>query len=503
MPKANPRPISTRRRWLFRAGAVLAGLSLFVLVEVACRVFDLGHPQPIDDPFVGFSELQPLFELNKTEARYEIPKPRLKFFVEESFPERKPPGTFRIFCLGGSTVQGRPFSKETSFTTFLEIGLGEADPSRDWEVINCGGISYASYRLVPMLEECLNYEPDLFIICTGHNEFLEDRSYGHLRNVAPIAAAPLKAAFQMRSFHLARSLFLPPTIQPQADETRPELGPDVQARLDYRGGLKEYVRDEEWRAGVMRHFAFNVNRLLQTAQQRRVPVVLVLPPSNLADSPPFKSLPKNEFTKAEQEQHSELIETARRLQKNDPHGAVVALEEALKLDDRQAAVYYFLGRLLERVGETSRARAAYVEARDQDICPLRILSPMEDALKSAASEWRVPLLDAHALLEARIDDGLLDNSWLVDHVHPSISGHEQIALGLIQLLSKERVASAQANWQQKAAEQFERHRDDLPTVYFLKGEQRLENLRYWARGMVEGMRRPLPTPGDPIHLPGE
>jgi hypothetical protein len=488
MPKANPRPISARRRWLFRAGAVLVGLSLFVFVEVVCRMFDLGHPQPIGDPFVGFSELQPLFELNETEAQYEIPKLRLKFFVEESFPANKPRGTFRIFCLGGSTVQGRPFSKETSFTTFLEIGLGEADPGRDWEVINCGGISYASYRLVPMLKECLNYEPDLFILCTGHNEFLEDRSYGHLRDMAPIAAVPMKAAFQLRSFHLARSLFLPPAITSQTDDSRPELGPDVQARLDYRGGLKEYVRDDQWRDRVMRHFEFNVNRLLQTARQRDVPVVLVLPPSNLADSPPFKSLPKNGLTKAEQEQHAELLETARHLQKIDPHGAVVALEEALQLDDHQAAVHYFLGRLLERVGEASRARAAYVQARDQDICPLRMLSPMEDALRSAASEWQVPLLDAHVLLEAKTDDGLLDNSWLVDHVHPSISGHEQIALALIRLLSEELVASTQANWQPSATEQFERHLNDLPPVYFLKGEQRLENLCAWTRGEVEVTR---------------
>lgn len=461
------------------------GLSLFVLVEVVCRLFDLGHPQPIDDPFVGFSELQPLFQFNETEARYEIPKPRLKFFAEESFPTRKPPGTFRIFCLGGSTVQGRPFSKETSFTTFLQIGLGEADPTRNWEVINCGGISYASYRLVPMLEECLNYEPDLFILCTGHNEFLEDRSYGHLRDVAPIAAAPMKAAFQLRSFHLARGLFQPSTRPTQTDDSRPELGPDVQARLDYHGGLKEYVRDDEWRAGVMRHFEFNINRLIQAARQRDVPVLLVLPPSNLADTPPFKSLPKKGPTKDEITRHREWLETAGRLQKTDLYGAVEALEEALKIDDRQAAVQYFLGRLLERAGETPRARAAYVQARDHDICPLRILTPMEEALRSAASHWRVPLLDAHALLESKTDDGLLDNSWLVDHVHPSIAGHEQIALALIHLLPEEHMASPKGDWPAKATEQFRRHREDLSPLYFLKGEQRLENLRDWTRGMVE------------------
>ena len=31
----------------------------------------------------------------------------------------------------------------------LELSLRAARPEREWDVINCGGVSYASYRLVP------------------------------------------------------------------------------------------------------------------------------------------------------------------------------------------------------------------------------------------------------------------------------------------------------------------------------------------------------------------
>ena len=35
-----------------------------------------------------------------------------------------------------------------------------------------GGVSYASYRVAALMEELVRYEPDLFVIYSGHNEFL-------------------------------------------------------------------------------------------------------------------------------------------------------------------------------------------------------------------------------------------------------------------------------------------------------------------------------------------
>ena len=52
-----------------------------------------------------------------------------------------------------------------------------ADPTPHWEVINAGLLSYGSYRVAMVMEELITYEPDLFIVYTGHNEFLERRTY--------------------------------------------------------------------------------------------------------------------------------------------------------------------------------------------------------------------------------------------------------------------------------------------------------------------------------------
>ena len=193
-----PRPPAGRRRWLFRIAAVLVGLSPFVAFEGLCAVFDWGRAGLHDDPFVGFRSVVPLFVLNEDQSRYEIPKARQAFFRPESFAAKKAPQEFRIFCLGGSTVQGRPFAIETAFSTWLEISLRAADPSRLWEVVNCGGVSYASYRLVPILEEVLGHEPDVV-----------QRLQSILRNARDIKQVIQKVGQSMAPAHASPSTTVP------------------------------------------------------------------------------------------------------------------------------------------------------------------------------------------------------------------------------------------------------------------------------------------------------
>ena len=68
----------------------------------------------------------PINQLLPEEDTYEIPATRQKFFQPESFAAQKADDEFRIFVFGGSTVQGRPYAIETSFTTWLELALAAA-----------------------------------------------------------------------------------------------------------------------------------------------------------------------------------------------------------------------------------------------------------------------------------------------------------------------------------------------------------------------------------------
>src|SRR3954470_14760786 len=236
------------KRFLFRVAAVIVGLLPLLACELTLRGLGIGRPTDSNDPFVGFSDIHPLFVLNESSGRYEIPKSRQVHFQPDSFAARKPADEFRIFVLGGSTVQGRPWSIESSFTTWLELHLNAADSSRRYEVVNCGGVSYATYRLIPILQEALHYQPDLVIFCEGHNEFLEDRSY------APIKARPapvnwaIKQVSRLHTYNALRAGIIGarPTDEPSDQQPRVILGPEVDARLDWKGGLNQYHRDDQW-----------------------------------------------------------------------------------------------------------------------------------------------------------------------------------------------------------------------------------------------------------------
>ena len=173
------------RRVVFPLLAVLLALTPFVVLECVLIAFGVGGRGLLEDPLAGFAGNQPLFELDERGEIYRTARRRRLVFAPQEFAREKPHGTFRIFGLGGSTVQGRPFAIETSFTTWLEIALRGAEPARTWEVINCGGISYASYRLVPILEEVLGYDPDLIVLYTGHNEFYGPGGIGSSATLAP------------------------------------------------------------------------------------------------------------------------------------------------------------------------------------------------------------------------------------------------------------------------------------------------------------------------------
>ncbi|MCH8150692.1 MAG: hypothetical protein IH987_22430, partial [Planctomycetes bacterium] len=76
------------RRFGFRLGAVVVGLLVLVAIELVLIGLDVGRAVD-QDPFVGFQEIRPLFVLDETGRRYEIPPSRQTFFRPESFSARK------------------------------------------------------------------------------------------------------------------------------------------------------------------------------------------------------------------------------------------------------------------------------------------------------------------------------------------------------------------------------------------------------------------------------
>lgn len=468
------------RRVLFHLAAVGVVLLPLVVLEVVLRVFAAAPTVGLGDPYVSFGEIRPLFVLDDSGQRYETAHERLHFFRRQSFSAVKGKNSFRVFVLGGSTVQGRPWSVQTSFGTWLQLALHAAAPDTDWQVINCGGISYAGYRLVPIMRELLAYEPDLFVICTGHNEFLEDRTYGRLKRTPKALIRAHDALLKLQSYSLAHRFL----ESRRKTASRANLPAEVQARLDYQDGLASYHRDDAWRAGVLAHFSHNLQTMAQTAQQANVPVVLMRPAANIKDCSPFKSEFDAHLPPQARQQAQALLEQAAQVSWSQTAQKLRMLAEATKIDPRHARACYLTGKCYEQLARRKEAKQWFERARDEDICPLRIPTPLADVITATAKRHATAYVDIEQLIQQQTDDGIVGDEWLVDHIHPTIAGHQLIANALLETMAHMHLLKASPGWQARRDESWARHLSGLDEAYFERGAQRLKRLAEWSRGRI-------------------
>lgn len=488
----NPRFLSVRGI-LFRLGAVAVGLLVVVCLELALGLVLPNRAAEQPDPFAGFDSIRPLFVLNDAKNRYEIARSRYEFFRPDSFSAEKSADGFRIFCLGGSTVQGRPYAIETSFTTWLRLALEAAEPGVDWEVVNCGGVSYASYRLVPILKETLGYEPDMIILCTGHNEFLEDRSYDHIKQLPEIVFRAGEFVSRLNTYALIRSALGRNTTQTKQESPpgRPILESETQAMLDYEGGLAQYHRDEKWRTDVVRHYRHSVQTMIELCQEAEVPLLLINPVENLRGTPPFKSEHRDDLTVEDRHRWESLWRQASKVFGTDQRRALELWQKAAEIDDQYAGLHYTLGQCYDTLGMIDEARQEYLLAKELDICPLRMIEPLHETLLDCARSSGTPLVDARQLIEIRSHDSIPGDEWFIDHVHPTIRGHQLIANELAAAVIEMESIEPKNGWEQARDEAYRRHYDSLDTLYFHQGMQRRKNLRRWAQGRSDAT---LPKP---------
>lgn len=483
-PKSGPKTATgySKHPMLFRGLAVLFGFALLVVLEGLLRLCGV-VPLPFsEDPFVSFRDHSPLFVPNSAGTQYEIARERKDFFRPQFFPVHKSADTFRIFVLGGSTVQGRPYAVETSFTNWLKINLQAAEPDRNFEVINCGGVSYASYRLVPILRETLQYRPDLVILYTGHNEFLEDRSYARLKKASAAQLQAQRLIMDLRIAAVMKRLLPEPALKTENTTETTVLPVDVNARLDFEKGLEGYQRDPIQKQAIMEHFELNLRQMILMARTAQVPLMLVNPVSNLKNCPPFKCEFENCLPDEKKARLIALWNQANDSDWSQAERKMQLWESAADIDQRHAGLLYHIGKTCEALNRNTEAKTWFVKAKEEDLCPLRILEPMHASLLRLANEFDVPLVDIRELFEQKTPDGIPGSELLVDHVHPSIEGHQLIADAIYEKLLEMKLFQQAEHWQDTRDQLRQKQLNSLDQSYFLRGALRSKRLEGWSRG---------------------
>jgi tetratricopeptide (TPR) repeat protein len=433
--------------------AILSPVVFLVLLELVLALVGVAPRTENADPFVGFAGDQPLFmpEVSAGQGEWlETSNGKLELFNYQRFPRHKVEGTFRIFCLGGSTTYGRPYDDATSFPGWLRQILPALDPSRSWEVINAGGISYASYRVANLMEELVAYEPDMFIVYTGHNEFLEERTYANIRDLPlPVKALSSFVAKTRVATAMAGAMEQVGLLHRREAEEKFMMPETVAAKLDKSAGLDLYERDDVLRQQVLDHYQASLERLAATARSAGSALIFVKPASNSRSCSPFKSEHTPGIGPDKEARASELLDAGRQLNRQAAWSeALLSLDEAVALDPRFAGIHYERGRALFSLGRVAEAKSAFLKAREEDVCPLRALSEMEEIVETVARESGAQLVDYVRFLERDLErtqgHTILGEEDFLDHVHPTIAGHRRLAVGLVETMRQQGVLAESA-----------------------------------------------------------
>jgi len=402
-------------------------LLFFLLIELILLAVGVKPLYERKDPYVGFSGYAPLYVKSTSSEGNQIYKTafnKIGWFNPQQFPVIKTEGTFRIFCVGGSTTYGRPYNDLTSFPGWLREFLPAIAPNRNWEIINAGGISYASYRVARLMEELIDYEPDLFIIYSGHNEFLEKRTYDKLLNTPEIVLNLAALASRMRLYSAMYDI---------SYDRNSVLSTEVNAILDGSIGPEEYHRDDDMRTAVLKHYNISLRRMTHIAKRVGAKLILVTPASNIKDFSPFKTEAGSHVTKMNLDKiNTHKLEAEQAVTNDNFAKALKLCNQALSLDARNADILYLKARSLHGLGRVQEAREAFIEARDEDVCPLRALTPVRAIVSKVAKEQNTGFVDFVSIVNRNSPDGIPGSELFLDHVHPTITGNRMLALALLE-----------------------------------------------------------------------
>ncbi len=440
------------KSWKKNLLALGLGVLLILLLEASLWIVKFQRPVCESDPYVTFKESVPvLVEAQYTGETWMALNPRLRpYFNQAAFPKEKAPGARRIFVLGESSTLGFPFGDQGSYAYFLKLGLNQLDPGRTYQVINLGAFGFASYRILRVFKEVLHYQPDLIIVMTGQNEFLEKREYG----------ASKTALFLQQKFSRFKIYCLLKTIVLKINpvQKRRLLSADVK--------WEKMSADPKTRAQALEHFRYNLEQMVRLASEQKVPLLFLTAPSNLKDFPPYHSLHRQDLAGPDREKWQGDFDRAQNLvSENQCREAIPVLENLVKLDGEYAENWYLLGRCDFEQGDYEGARAAFTSALEKDAWQVRALPEFNEAVLELGSE-KAWVLDLAKIFDEQSPGGIPGDNLFFDHCHPRLEAQGMIAREIMARLEQLKWLGLPEDWQPFYEDTVKSYRDSLTPAFF-------------------------------------
>ena len=432
------------RPLVFTFAMVAVPVIFFVGLEVLLRVFGYGHDL---SPLVA-QELrhQTWYRLNPdVKYRYFGSSHFAPATAADYFQLPKPPGTFRVFCLGGSTTAGFPYMFNGAFPAFLRERLRKVFPDRNIEVLNCGMTATNSFTVLDLARDLAGCQPDCFVVYDGHNEF-----YGALGAASRQSLGPSRWLAQV---YLRLIRFR--SVQLLADGYRALMAwVSSKGASTPRGTMMEVLaRDRIVPSGSAVYdnayttFSSNMLDLRDLCEREHIPLLLGTQVSNLHDQAPFVSVHGENTTPARKLASDEGLRQGKECLARDAlDSAERAFRTAIEADSRYAEPHYRLAQCLDLKKDSSAARTEYVAARDEDALRFRTDSKFNALIRSIQRDGSCIVVDVDSLFAAHSPGGVPGRSLIWEHLHPNATGNFLIAAAYARAMHQQAILFGHDVW---------------------------------------------------------
>jgi tetratricopeptide (TPR) repeat protein len=346
-----------------------------------------------------------------------IPEPS-----EDMFAIRKGEKVKRIFCLGESTMAGFPYEFNATAPSMLRTELEKGLPGYTFEVVNVGLAAVGSHITKVFLEELLDYQPDLFVVYVGHNEFYG--AYGVSSSVGP-AGAPWITDLVLNLLKFRTVLFLRDLSMLFTDGRSAGQGEAL---------MEQVVSDEsipyggELYGSAHALYRRNIEKMIRCAGEAGIPVLFSVPVSNLSGQPPFRSISDPRVSEKERGRFVSLLRDGDTRTLEGRLGEVMSrYREAALIDSGYAGLYYAMGLVEHDLGRFEEADNAFRRARDLDGLRFRMPEEFGRSLVAICRTNGVPIADVDSAFRAESPDGIPGDALFLEHVHPNLSGYAIMA----------------------------------------------------------------------------
>lgn len=423
-------PLSKSRRRIFTAVALLLPIVFLILFEAVLRMAGYGDDLHLARRIEAKGRIW--WEINQNVGRrYFGLQPEFARQAEEArLAYAKPANSFRVICLGESSMAGFPYNKNAAMPGILRTYLQQLFPDREIEVVNLGIAAINSFAVRDLMRDVLALAPDVILIYAGHNEF-----YGALGAGSTFSLGGNRTLVNLylrllryRTFYLLQQ-----TVRQVAGSLQNRAISTTKSVMETMARQQTIPYGSEVFKIASAAFAKNLDETLALARAARVPVLVGNLVSNLKDQPPFVSASSLNLRAEEEKDWRNIFAAGEQLlQAGQPQLALEKFLSAARIDSSPAQLSFNLAKCFLSAGDSGKAAPLFSRARDLDLLRFRAPDTFNVIIETVCKKNAVPMIDLERAFRARSRGGIIGNELIAEHLHPTAHGYALMAKVFLQ-----------------------------------------------------------------------